>query len=824
MIGVTASDPEDARRRRLLNILLLAMATGLSLLLVVALLAVPAGIAGEGAEIRGLHVAMGLGLLGVAVVYALNRYVSVKLASVAFLLLWLAIAVFGDEPRQVVGGRGVFTFAFPILMASILLPPWTSFVMAVLSSLAVGIIGKAIVGQTIPNVPAMISFLALALAAHLSAQSLARALKRLRTANGALRESEERYRDLFENVPIALWEEDFSATKAYLDDLRDRGVEDFRRHFERHPEDVARCAGGAKIVDVNRATLALYGAENKEAILAGPERMLNEEAHDIFMEELIALAEGRTQFHAESVSRTLMGEQLDIDLRLSVARGYENTLSKVLLSATDITGRKRAEERSRHFLDRQIAINGLTLALGDASDLDQIYPIVYEHVCELMDAEAFIVSFYERGPQLIHAGYGVCSGSVRDVTSSPPIPLEEEGHGTQSWVIRTGEPLYIPDYRKAMPRTQSEYTIEKDDALVEDSPIPDEKEEPTSSTLYVPMEVQGKTIGVMQVQSHRLDAYTQEDVDLLSGLASVAAIAIQNSRLFDILERSNEELLRHRETLEQLMAARSAEVDVRVAEVGQLNRALSNLLEDQQVTNRNLERMAQELQGANEELESFAYSISHDLRAPLRAMDGFSRILMEEHAPDLSPEAQRYLGMVRDNARQMGELIADLLAFSRLGRKPLDKQAVDPAAIVRQVLEELRDEQEGRWVEIAVGDLPPCQADPALLKQVFVNLLTNALKYTRERDPARIEIGYSLPPSGEGRGDGGTYFIKDNGVGFDMRYVDKLFGVFQRFHRAEDYEGTGVGLAIVHRIVSRHGGRVWGEAKVNEGATFCFTI
>jgi signal transduction histidine kinase len=226
-----------------------------------------------------------------------------------------------------------------------------------------------------------------------------------------------------------------------------------------------------------------------------------------------------------------------------------------------------------------------------------------------------------------------------------------------------------------------------------------------------------------------------------------------------------------------------------------------------------------ELEAANKELDAFSYSVSHDLRAPLRAIDGFSRILLEDHAQQLPEEAVEYLELVRENTQQMGRLVDDLLSFSRLSRQQVKKQTVTPANIVRQCLEEMQCEQAGRRVEVTLGDLPACQADPTLLKQVWFNFLSNAFKYTRNREVAHIEVGCRGERSGEQ-----TYFIRDNGVGFDMQYAPKLFGVFQRLHRAEDYEGTGVGLAIVQRIVLRHGGRVWAEAHPGKGATFFFTL
>jgi light-regulated signal transduction histidine kinase (bacteriophytochrome) len=185
------------------------------------------------------------------------------------------------------------------------------------------------------------------------------------------------------------------------------------------------------------------------------------------------------------------------------------------------------------------------------------------------------------------------------------------------------------------------------------------------------------------------------------------------------------------------------------------------------------------------------------------------------HLPN---EVQDYLHLVSDNAQYMGQLIDDLLAFSRLSRQPLKRQRVVCADLVRQVLRELRHEHEGRRVDISIGALPTCQADPGLLKQVFVNLLANAFKFTRRCEVALITVGY--------REDSGEhiYFVQDNGVGFNMQYVNKLFGVFQRLHSTEEYEGTGVGLAIVQRIIHRHGGRIWANAAVNQGATFSFTL
>jgi len=231
-----------------------------------------------------------------------------------------------------------------------------------------------------------------------------------------------------------------------------------------------------------------------------------------------------------------------------------------------------------------------------------------------------------------------------------------------------------------------------------------------------------------------------------------------------------------------------------------------------------VKQRTEQLEAANKELEAFAYSVSHDLRAPLRAMDGFSRILLEEYGEQIPPDAGFYLERVRYNAQQMAELINELLRFSRLNREPLQKQRVQPGELVQRVLAQRPLDNLEHQPAIIIQALPPCQADSKLLQQVFANLLDNALKYSQIRPEPRIEVG------AERQNGEVVYFVRDNGIGFDPQYTAKVFGVFQRLQRAEDYEGTGIGLATVQRIINRHGGRIWVETAVNEGATFFFTL
>lgn len=225
-----------------------------------------------------------------------------------------------------------------------------------------------------------------------------------------------------------------------------------------------------------------------------------------------------------------------------------------------------------------------------------------------------------------------------------------------------------------------------------------------------------------------------------------------------------------------------------------------------------------ELETANQELEGFAYSVSHDLRTPLRAIDGFSHILLEQYEGQLDEEGRRLLSVVRNNAQRMARLIDDILAFSRMGRLGMTIADVDMQGLVRSVVDELRPDAASRNLDIMVQPLPAAQGDSAMLRQVWTNLLSNAIKFSAPKASARIDIGGQIEDAEQ------VYYIKDNGVGFDMQYADKLFGVFQRLHGVDEFEGTGIGLAIAKRIVTRHGGRIWAQGAVGEGATFYFTL
>lgn len=306
-------------------------------------------------------------------------------------------------------------------------------------------------------------------------------------------------------------------------------------------------------------------------------------------------------------------------------------------------------------------------------------------------------------------------------------------------------------------------------------------------------------------------------------------MAMSLQQKFSEIRQANEFLEDRVQERTKALQQTNVELEMEIQERHQVEQDRDRLIENLQISETQVrqlnadleERVIQrtnQLEMANKELESFSYSVSHDLRTPLRAIDGFSRMLQEDYGQTFDREAHRYLKVVRDNAQRMGILIDDLLNLARLNRKEIAKQTIFPKDLIDKLINDLRPSWGEREIEFAIADLPPHQGDLSLFTQVWINLLSNAIKYTSKIDHAYIEIGSMVINSET------AYFIRDNGAGFDMKYADKLFGVFHRMHLDDEFEGTGIGLAIVQRIIHRHGGRIWAEAAINQGATFYFTI
>jgi PAS domain S-box-containing protein len=567
-----------------------------------------------------------------------------------------------------------------------------------------------------------------------------------------LRESEERYRMVFENSPVSIWEEDFSAVKNLFNDLKKQGVADIEDWLDRHPETVRQYAESITIVDVNQAAADLCGAANKEALFAGLIQIFTPETLDTFRRELVCLWNGGTEMTADSVVKTQAEDHRDVSVHLSVCPGHEQTLTKVIVSLIDITDRKRND-----------AVNIARLYLmqfAETHSLDELLEETLNEVEKLTGSRIGFYHFVEEDQKTLalqnwstKTKRAFCKAEGKELH----YPISEAG----VWVdcVYRRKPVIHNDYaslahRKGMPEGHAEVVRE----------------------LVVPVTRGEKTVAILGVGNKPGD-YTEKDVEIVSLMADLA---------WEIAERKRveEELDRHRDHLEELVQERTAE-----------------------------------LEASNKELQDFTYSVSHDLRAPLRHIDGFMELLQEKTGTELDQQGRHYMDVISDAAKKMGRLIDELLSFTWMGRHALSLQRVALTDLVRDILREFEPATADRSIDWHIGNLPSVNGDASMLRMVLDNLIANAVKFTRSREKARIMVG-SLP----GQEAEAVIYVRDNGVGFDMAYADKLFGVFQRLHHAEEFEGIGIGLANVRRIIARHGGRVWAEGKPDQGATFSFAL
>ncbi|MFH1985272.1 MAG: GAF domain-containing protein [Pseudomonadota bacterium] len=563
---------------------------------------------------------------------------------------------------------------------------------------------------------------------------------------------------------------------------RKQAVEAFRKSERRYRDLIQKVQtaivlhdGQGQILDSNPLAQDLLGLSEDQLLgksLIDPEwQFLREDGTKMPVAEypvsMVLSSQRALKGHVTGVSRP---DREDIAWMLVNAEpeyGSTGEISLVIVSFMDITERRQAEEEVAWNLSINQVLSSLYIPLvTTGTSVEQIASIVLDKSRQLTNSAHGFVGEIDpatgdliahTNTKMLETECTVAENELRKVR----FPRRADGlyNGLWGYALNTKESFYTNDSTKhpaSVGAPKGHLTID--------------------GFLSVPVLLAGELVGQIAL-SNSTRAYTDRDLDAINRIAEFFALAIQHKRAEEEIHKLNFEL-------EQRVKDRTAQLET-----------------------------------ANKELEAFAYSVSHDLRAPLRHIDGFMELLQKKAEATLDKQGRHYMDVISEAAQKMGLLIDDLLSFSRMGRHAMSAQPVALEPLVHNVIRELEPDTAGREIEWRIGDLPATNGDPAMLRIVLANLVLNALKFTRPREKTQIEIG-SLP----GQEAETVIFVRDNGVGFDMAYADKLFGVFQRLHRAEEFEGTGIGLATVRRIIARHGGRVWAKGQIDQGAVFYFSL
>jgi PAS domain S-box-containing protein len=564
------------------------------------------------------------------------------------------------------------------------------------------------------------------------------------------------------------------------------------------------------ILDVNKRVLEIYGFKTKGEIVQKTLHFVNaneppytQEHAEFHIKQALS-----KDFHTfEWLAKKNNGEQFWIEVSLS--RVNLNNEQRIISVVRDISSRKKTEKEFQRLNQEIAAIFKASKPLQYQKTPEKLAHEIIQVLEDILNYEHCSVLLVDAdGVTLKPFAVSDCDlGYIYNTTEKTYIEGQELkiGKGIVGWVVENAQSLLINDATRD-PR----YVEFRHDTI---------------SEICVPIISDSTIIGAINIESKLPNAYTETDLKILETMSAQIGIAIQNANLYQQLQKELTErkhfekrLSKLNEELEARVAERTQAMEEQLEKLHKSQKAMLYMVEDLNEMTEELKRERQKLEAINHELESFSYSVSHDLRAPLRAIDGFSKILEEDYAESIDDEGKRLLNVVRTNSQKMDQLIIDLLALSRVARGQLKLVDISMNSIISNVYKDIFEPINSGNVEINVKPLPPTKADPTLIKQVWQNLIGNAIKYSKPDVTITIEIGGSV------KDDMCHYYIKDNGIGFDPKYATKIFETFQRLHRPNEFEGTGIGLSVVQRIVHRHGGTAWAESEVGQGATFWFTL
>ena len=516
------------------------------------------------------------------------------------------------------------------------------------------------------------------------------------------------------------------------------------------------------------------------------------------------------------------GTSYNLELRLISANGTEkwvNTsghpefdhlkVKRIYGNIMDITKQKRSADELKKKVNELTALYNASRILQKIRTLDELGKELIHVIESILHYDNSAILFIDEKTNTLK-----------------PFAISDQGKG-ETFIKKNKK--YIESYNLSPDKGITGWVAKHGKSLLIDDVTKDKRylrvRNNIKSELCVPLKLGDRVVGVINIETTKPAAYSASDQIILETISASVAIAIENTRLLKDLQteiehhkKTEAELRKLKDELEIAVAERTQELNEKIIKLDRSQKAMLYMVEDLNKMTTELKEQRLKLELSNKELEAFTYSVSHDLRAPLRAINGFAKFLIEDYKDKLDEEGLRYIHTIVENASRMDNLIYDLLNLSRVSRANMRKINADMKAIALSMYEEVATDQEKKSFELSIDKLPDLYCDSGLLKQVWQNLLSNALKYSAKSTIKKIEI------SAQNKKDEVIYSVKDFGVGFNAEYKNKLFGVFQRLHREDEFKGTGVGLAIVQRIVHRHGGRVWADGELNKGAVFYFSI